>query len=99
MANYSNSSSYAATPQNLKYLDIYQPKLTNASLSQEAKLMRIGNRYHRRPDLLAFDMYGSSSYWWIFVHYNRGKLRDPINDFVAGLEIKVPSRSSAFGAS
>jgi hypothetical protein len=99
MAKYSNSSNYAITSQNLKYLDIYQPKLTNASLSENATLVRIGNRYHRRPDLLAFDMYGNPRFWWVFVHYNRDKLRDPINDFVAGLEIKVPAKSSSFGAS
>lgn len=97
MANYASSSNYSATTQNLKFLEIYQPKITNAKLSDNAKLVRIGNRYHRRPDLLAFDMYGNARYWWIFVHYNRDKLRDPINDFVAGLEIKVPSKSSAFG--
>jgi len=97
MANYASSSNYSATTQNLKFLGIYQPKITNANLSDNAKLVRIGNRYHRRPDLLAFDMYGNARYWWIFVHYNRDKLRDPINDFVAGLEIKVPSKSSAFG--
>jgi hypothetical protein len=97
MANYASSSNYSATTQNLKFLEIYQPKITNANLSDNAKLVRIGNRYHRRPDLLAFDMYGNARYWWIFVHYNRDKLRDPINDFVAGLEIKVPSKSSAFG--
>jgi hypothetical protein len=99
MANYSNSSNYAQTTQNKKYLNIYNPKLKNANLSQQVKLVKIDNRYHKRPDLFAFEIYGNSRYWWVFVHYNRDKLRDPINDFVAGLEIKVPSKSTAFGAS
>lgn len=99
MENYSNSSNYAQTTQNKKFLDIYNPKLTDATLSDQARLVKITNRYHRRPDLFAFDTYGNSRYWWVLVHYNRDKLKDPINDFVAGLEIKVPAKSAAFGAS
>ena len=27
-------------------------------------------------------MYGSAQLWWVFAHYNRDKLVDPIMDFI-----------------
>jgi hypothetical protein len=99
MANYRDSSNYSTTKINRKYLDVYNPKLTLDTLSQETKKIRIGNRYNRRPDLLAYDLYGNSRYWWIFVHYNREVIEDPINDFVAGKVIVVPSKQVATGVS
>ena len=99
MTSYKDSSNYSATKMNRKYLDVYSPKITIDNLSQETKKIRVGNRYNRRPDLLAFDMYGNARYWWIFVHYNRDILKDPINDFVAGTIINVPSKKIATGVS
>jgi hypothetical protein len=99
MATYRDASNYSVTKLNRKYLDVYSPKLTLETLSQETKKIRIGNRYNRRPDLLAHDLYGNSRYWWIFVHYNREDLVDPINDFVAGKVIVVPSKQAATGVS
>lgn len=99
MVNYRDASNYSATKINRKYLDVYSPKLTIDTLSQETKKITIGNRYNRRPDLLAYDLYGNSRYWWIFVHYNREVLEDPINDFVAGKVIVIPSKQAATGIS
>lgn len=99
MVKYNTTSNYAITAVNRKYLDIYTPKLSIDNLSEETKTIRIGNRYDRRPDLLAYDLYGNSRYWWIFAHYNRDVLKDPLNDFVAGTVIKVPSKHSATGVS
>jgi|TARA_B110000503_G_scaffold104241_1_gene155522 hypothetical protein len=99
MAKYSNTSNYSSTGQNLKYLELYSPKLTINNLAKDVKNITIGNKYNRRPDLLAYDLYGNSRYWWVFVHYNRDILKDPINDFVAGTVISIPPKSSAFGVS
>ena len=52
----------------------------------------IDARYHERPDLLAYDRYGSSRLWWVFALFNRKKLRDPINDFKSGVELNIPTK-------
>ena len=99
MANYGNTSNYSTTAINKKYLDIYSPRATGDRLSTDTKKVRIGNRYDRRPDLMAYDLYGSARYWWIFAHYNMDTLKDPLNDFRAGTIIEVPSKQAAVGVS
>ena len=48
--------------------------------------------YNERPDLLAYDRYGSSRLWWVFALRNPDLIEDPIRDFKGGLEIKVPQK-------
>ena len=50
----------------------------------------IESKYDMRPDLLAFNLYGSSKYWWLFAIRNREMLIDPIQDFRAGVTIRIP---------
>jgi hypothetical protein len=97
-AKYSLNSNYTNTQLNKKYLDVYQPVLTRDNLSDETRTIKIQNKYHRRPDLMAYDMLGSDALWWVLVHYNREKIKDPINDFVSGLEIVVPKRYRSPGS-
>jgi hypothetical protein len=48
--------------------------------------------YQYRPDLLAFDLYGDASLWWVFAARNPNKLGpDPYFNLVAGIEIYVPN--------
>ena len=88
--NYKDNSNYSNTNLNRKYLGIYNPKLTIDSLSPETRTMKVEPKYDRRPDLLAYDLFGNANLWWVIAHYNREELKDPLNDFVAGLEIVVP---------
>lgn len=94
---YSNSSNYSNTSMNKKYLSVYNPKLTLNSLSAETKSLLIQSKYDRRPDLLANDLYGNSKVWWVFAHYNREELRDPVFDFRAGMTIIVPKNFRVAG--
>lgn len=94
---YSNSSNYSNTSMNKKYLSVYNPKLTLNSLSVETKSLLIQSKYDRRPDLLANDLYGNSKVWWVFAHYNREELRDPVFDFRAGMTIIVPKNFRVAG--
>ena len=54
----------------------------------------IDARYHERPDLLAYDRYGSSRLWWVFALRNPDKLIDPLEDFTSGTEIFLPSTTA-----
>ena len=56
-------------------------------------LYTIEPQYTNRPDLLAHDMYGDSSLWWIFAQRNLDTIEDPIYDFIPGTQIYLPDRS------
>jgi len=57
-------------------------------------LYTIEGHYKHRPDLLAYDLYGESKLWWVFVQRNMEKIKDPIFDFVPGTKIYLPKRSN-----
>lgn len=46
--------------------------------------------YNLRPDLLAYDLYNSGDLWWVFAQRNPNKLKDPLFDFVTGVNIYIP---------
>lgn len=96
--NYKDNSNYSNTNINRKYLETYVPKLTRESLSQDTRTMKVESKYERRPDLLAYDLFGNANLWWVIAHYNREVLKDPLNDFIAGIEIEVPTSFRNFGS-
>jgi hypothetical protein len=51
----------------------------------------INAMYDERPDLLAYELYGSTRLWWVFSIRNPDLLKDPIRDFKSGLTIFLPS--------
>jgi hypothetical protein len=97
-ARYTLNSNYTRTPLNRKYLETYNPILTRETLSEETRTVFIDNKYDRRPDLMANDYLGSSALWWVLIHYNMDKFKDPIFDFVAGTEIVIPKKFRASGS-
>ena len=92
MANYINTSPWYKTPITNNYLDI----LTIRPVSAEPDdfLYTIEAQYTYRPDLLAYDLYGISQLWWVFIQRNLNVLQDPIFDFVPGVSIYIPKGSS-----
>lgn len=51
-------------------------------------------RYATRPDLLAYDLYGSASLMWVVLQFN--SIIDINEEFKVGSEITVPSKSRLF---
>ena len=88
-AAYSPASPYFQTKSFGNFLDtmINRPITANA----DDVLYEIDKVYEYRPDMLAFDMYGNASLWWVFAQRNPNTLVDPINDFVTGKKIYLPS--------
>lgn len=83
-------SNYIKTPiVNDTYMDMYVDRYV--FLDPNDEIYEIEPKYHKRPDLFSYHKYGSSKYWWVFARRNMNVLIDPINDFVAGTTIKVPS--------
>ena len=92
MATYSKNSPYAITRQNNFYLDLLEIRPVPAE-SDDFRYV-IENQYRHRPDLLAYDTYGSAKLWWVFIQRNMSVLKDPIYDFEPGTVIYLPNKTN-----
>jgi len=92
MATYSKTSPYSETAQNRSYLELI--KIRPVPAEADDFTYTIENQYKHRPDLLAFDLYGSAKLWWVFVQRNMEILKDPIYDFEPGVTIQIPKKSN-----
>ena len=92
MADYSNTSPYADTGETADHLDILNPRTLTAE--QDDQSYTIERTYAYRPDLLAYDLYGSPRLWWVFVQRNPDQLEDPIYDFKPGVTIQLPKKET-----
>jgi hypothetical protein len=93
---YKANSNYSQTPVSKTELGTYIPPFDAADAIPDASMI-ITAKYHRRPDLLASDLYNSPRLWWVFYYYNVDILRDPVNDFTSGKEIAYPSKATLEG--
>lgn len=82
-------SPYASTQVTSSgYLDILVPR--PIPVANNDVLFEITAPYRNRPDLLAYDMYGSKDLWWIFAQRNPDVIKDSIYDFIPGTKIYLP---------
>jgi alpha-L-fucosidase len=89
---YSNTSPWYTTPITQNYLDVLSIRPVSAAVDDF--LYTIEVQYTNRPDLLAFDLYGTANLWWVFTQRNLDVIQDPIFDFIAGKQIYIPKNSS-----
>lgn len=92
MAQYSSSSPWYNTPTTRNYLDILN--IRPVSAEADDFLYTIESQYSYRPDLLSYDLYGTPDLWWVFIQRNLDVLQDPIFDFISGVQIYIPKKSS-----
>ncbi len=88
MATYDSTSAYFNTGYNQFYLDV----MVNRPIPKLADDLEfvINQTYQYRPDLLAFDLYDTSTLWWVFYQRNPNTLQAPPLDFTAGTTIYLP---------
>lgn len=86
--NLKDSSQYYLTPVSNFFLDRWVPRVIPKN--DFDKIIIIPAAFDQRPDLLSQQEYGTPRLWWVFCIRNPDLIIDPINDFVAGLEIYVP---------
>jgi hypothetical protein len=91
-AVYTNFSPWATTEIKENYLGVLSIRAVSAE--PDDFLYTIESQYTHRPDLLAYDLYGEASLWWVFIQRNLNVLQDPIFDFVSGTKIYIPKSSS-----
>lgn len=91
-AQYSASSPYYKTKTFGNFLDV----MVNRPISKlsDDVLYEIDHVYEYRPDLLAHDLYGTGSLWWVFAQRNPNVLVNPLLDFVPGTRIYIPKLST-----
>jgi len=89
MANYSSTSPWHLTPTvEDTYLDVLSIRPVPAA--DDDILYTVQPQYAYRPDLLAYDLYGTIELWWVFAQRNMDILKDPINDLLPGIKIYLP---------
>lgn len=91
MADYGGSSPYYKTTNTRFYLGRYVDRPIPSDGGDI--LVELTAKYENRPDLLAYDLYGDTRLWWVFYRRNLNIIKDPIFDFVAGMQIYVPSKA------
>mgnify|MGYP000069349029 FL=1 len=93
MANTNNKDSFLRrAPTRGLFLDVNDlPKLPKSRADRQ---YAIEPKYAKRPDLLAHELYGTVQLWWVFALRNPDALVDPIEDFVSGLSIFVPTKET-----
>jgi hypothetical protein len=94
MSNYTNTSPWYLTQTTQDYLDVLAIRPVSAEVDDF--YYTIESQYAFRPDLLAFDLYGESNLWWVFIQRNLNVLQDPVFDFTPGKKIYIPKKSSLF---
>jgi len=92
IAKYTTTSPWYTTPIKNNYLDVLS--IRPVSADPDDFLYVIEPQYTYRPDLLAYDLYGTPTLWWVFMQRNLDSIQDPILDFVPGQQIYICKFSS-----
>jgi len=85
----SSSSPYFKTKIIDDYRDILQ--MPSMLMDDNDEYYTIESKFDRRPDLLAYSLYGNTRLWWVFARRNMNEIKDPIRDFRTGVTIRIPS--------
>jgi hypothetical protein len=88
MAQYDATSPYFDTG----YSQFFLSPMVNRPIPREDDdtTFVINLTYQYRPDLLAFDLYGTGTLWWVFYQRNPNTLQAPPLDFAVGKQIFLP---------
>ena len=89
---------YSATPVTDFYLDKAKfPTAADLLRNKTAEIIVVDPKFEHRPDLLSYDLYGNSSYWWVIALLNRNQLQDPIRDLKTGMVLNVLNKADIAG--
>jgi len=92
MSQYSTTSPYYTTSVTEGYLG----PMNNRAIPKLADDIKftINETYNLRPDLLAYDLYGTPTLWWVFAQRNPNAITNPLLDFKTGTSIYLPKKST-----
>lgn len=89
MSQYPSNSPYGTTPSAGWHVGLYKHRAIPVDATDRE--VTITQKYHGKPDLLSYDLYGTPVYWWVFLSRNMNIIRDPIWDLEEGKKIMVPT--------
>ena len=89
---YSKTSPYFNTGLYGSFLDITTNRPITKKIDDVSYV--IDKIYQFRPDLLAYDLYSDASLWWVFAARNPNVIRDPVFDFLPGVQIYLPKQTT-----
>lgn len=92
MANFKSTSRYgrgiaAKTRDNKNFLVLRRP----IELTEDASdvFITVTQDYVKRPDLLSYNVYGTTEYWWVIYEFNN--IRDPLFGLKRGQILRIPA--------
>jgi hypothetical protein len=92
MARYGGTSPWGKTQFSIDgNLDLL--KIRPVPAEADDVLYSIEPQYTHRPDLLAYDLYGTPKLWWVFAQRNMDTIKDPVYDIEPGVQIYLPKGS------
>ena len=89
MAN--NYGLYKNTEIEGDFLGYFKP--INIPFSNTDIIINVSKEFEHRPRKLANELYGEPELYWVFRHFNKEKIQDPIFDLVEGISIVIPEKS------
>jgi len=89
---YTPTSPYFNTQTYGFFLDV--ANIPNIPAVSTDVVYKIDAIYKNRPDLLAYDLYGDASLWWVFAVRNPNTIQDPVFDFLPGATIYIPKQAT-----
>jgi hypothetical protein len=88
MTTYTSTSPYFTTGVTQFYLDVMVNRPI-PKLPDDLQFV-INETYQYRPDMLSYDLYDTSTLWWVFYQRNPNTLQAPPLDFKVGTVIYLP---------
>ncbi len=88
--NYTPLSPYYTTEQSAFFLLYFNYRAIPPDSTDI--IYTLDSKYHHRPDLFAYDVYGDSRLWWVFINMNMDTIKDPIWDFKSGTTIRYATK-------
>lgn len=95
-ATYSADSPYAYTKIINNKLDMMSYR--TFPFEPDDLIYTIDQLYNHRPELLAYDLYGRTGFWWTFAIRNPDIIIDPVFDFTTGTTIYLPQLRTLLGS-
>lgn len=89
---YRADSPYYNTQYYSDFLDILSYR--NIPAESDDVYYTLTKVHENRPDLLAYDLYGNSNLWWVFIVRNPNTFTDPVWDFVEGVKFFIPKQTT-----
>lgn len=92
MTTYNKASPYSQTKTFGQFLDVLE--FRPITKKPDDVTYTIDKVYKHRPDMLAYDLYGDSALWWVFIARNPNVLKDPVFGFSPGVTIFIPAKET-----